>query len=301
MKIYDTHSDIFSNLYERKLNNETNIFKKYHLDNLEKGEVVGGIWVIYSENDFDIIDSVEKAFQEFDCYKDKYDYVFGLEGLRNVKDLATLDKLYNMGIRHAMLTWNEENHLATGVSGDEARGVTKLGYDFLDYMESHNMIIDVSHLNKKSFYDVLSYVKRPVIASHSNAYTLSEHRRNLNDDQLKVLKDNGGYVGVNSARNHVSKDRSKQNVSGIVDQIYYLIEHLDIDHVMLGLDMMNYLPSYGSVYDKNKLSDNLDDLVTHADVQNIIHELSKRGMNQEDIEKIAYKNYLNMRKTLLGY
>lgn len=300
MKIYDTHSDIFSNLYERKIKNENNIFENYHTEALAKGEVVGGIWVVYSEHDFDVEEAFDIALKEYEPYKDKYDVVYGLEGLRNVPDLACLKRLYDRGVRHAMLTWNEENHLATGVAGDKDHGLKELGKEFIDFMEANNMIVDVSHLNIKSFYEVMKYVTKPVIASHSCAYTLSDHRRNLNDDQLKVLKQNGGYVGVNSARNFVSKDRSLQTVKGLVDQIMYLIEHLDIDHVMLGLDMMDYLSDYGGDK-KTGLNDNLDDLATHADCQNIIVELRNRGLSINDIEKIAFGNYLNMRKKLLNY
>lgn len=300
MKIYDTHSDIFSNLYERVLKGEKDIFKNYHIDNLKKGEVVGGIWVVYSEHDFDIIEAFELALKEYEPYKNNYDVVLGLEGLRNVPDLECLKKLYNFGIRHAMLTWNEENHLATGVAGEKDHGLKELGKEFITFMEQNNMIVDVSHLNIKSFYEVMDFVTKPVIASHSCAYSLSDHRRNLNDDQLEVLKKNKGYVGVNSARNFVSKERSLQTVKGLVDQIYYLIDKLDIDHVMLGLDMMDYLGDYGGNKETG-LNDNLDDLRTHADCQNIIVELKNRGMCDEDIKKIAYQNYLNMRKELLGY
>lgn len=298
MKIYDTHSDVFSNLYERHLNNEKNIFATYHQDNMQKGELKGGIWVVYSEHDFDVLEAYNIALKEFAPYKDMYDVVYGLEGLRNVKDLATFKKLYDLGVRHAMLTWNEENHLATGVAGDKDHGLKEEGKKFLDFMEENKMIVDVSHLNVKSFYDVLNYVKKPVIASHSCAYSLSDHRRNLNDEQLDVLKKKHGYVGVNSARNFVSKDETKQNVKGFVDQIDYLVNKLDIDHVMLGLDMMDYLPSYGGI--KTGKSDNLDDLVTHADCQNIIKELELRGYKKEDVEKIAYKNYLRMKNEILG-
>lgn len=300
MKIYDTHADIFSNLYERTIKGETNIFQKYHLDNLKKGNVVGGIWVVYSASDFDVEEAVDLALKAYEPYKNQFDVVFGLEGLRNVDSIACLKRLYDRGVRHAMLTWNEENHLATGVAGPKDRGLTDLGKEFLTFMEEHNMIVDVSHLNVKSFYDVMNYVKKPVIASHSCSYTLSDHRRNLNDEQLMVLKNKGGYVGVNSARNFVSKERSKQNVEGLVDHILYLVDKLDINHVMLGLDMMDYLSDYGG-NNETGLSDNLDDLVTHADCQNIISELRKRGMSEQDIEKIAYLNYLTMRKTLLGY
>ena len=69
---------------------------------------------------------------------------------------------------------------------------------------------------------------------------------------------------------------------------------------MLGLDMMDYLGDYGGNKETG-LNDNLDDLATHADCQNIIVELKNRGMSDKNIEKIAYQNYLNMRKELLGY
>ena len=193
MKIYDTHSDIFSNLYERVLKGEKDIFKNYHIDNLKKGEVVGGIWVVYSEHDFDIIEAFDLALKEYEPYKNNYDVVLGLEGLRNVPNLDCLKRLYNLGIRHAMLTWNEENHLATGVAGDKDHGLKELGKEFITFMEQNNMIVDVSHLNIKSFYEVMAFVTKPVIASHSCAYSLSDHRRNLNDDQLEVLKKNKGF------------------------------------------------------------------------------------------------------------
>ena len=161
------------------------------------------------------------------------------------------------------------------------------------------MIVDVSHLNVKSFYDVLSYVKKPVIASHSCCYSLSDHRRNLNDEQLKTLHDNHGFVGVNSARNFVSKNPDLQNVKGLVDHIDYLVKHLDINHVMLGLDMMDFLHDY-EINEERKNYPNLDDLTTHAMSQNIINELRNRGYQENEIELIAWKNFLNMKKELIG-
>ena len=94
-----------------------------------------------------------------------------------------------MGIRHASLTWNEENHLATGVKGNPERGLTDLGKQFIKYMNEHDMILDVSHLNEKSFYDVLNEKPKHLIASHSNALNLSNHPRNLTDEQLKAKTD----------------------------------------------------------------------------------------------------------------
>lgn len=284
MKIYDTHSDIMFNLYNRTANGESKVFEKYHLENLKKGNVVGGIWVVYSETDFDIIDAYSLALKEFEPYKNDYDVIYGLEGMRNVKDLEMFDELYKMGIRHAMLTWNEENHFATGVAGEKTRGLQPLGKEVLKYMNEKKMIVDVSHLNIKSFYDVCEEKPEILFASHSNAYTISNHRRNLNDDQLKVMKELNGYVGVNSARNFVSYDKEKQNIDGFIDQIIYLGNHIGLDHVMFGLDMMDYLSDYTNA--------NLDDLQTHADASKFENSMLKRGFSLEEIEMISYKNYL---------
>lgn len=296
MKIYDTHSDIFSNLYERIKNGEQNVFEKYHLNDLKKGEVAGGIWVVYSSRDFDVIEAYKIALEEYAPYKEQFDVVYGLEGLRNVKTLEELDTLYKMGIRHASLTWNEENHLATGVKGSTDRGLTELGKQFLDYMASHKMIVDVSHLNEKSFYDVIDYKPPLLIASHSNAAKLSVHMRNLTDEQLVALRSAGGLVGAVAARNFVSRDSQKQNIKGLVDQIEYLVKIMDVDHVMLGLDMMHYLIDYSPK--PNQPNDNLDDLTKHADSQAIVAELKSRGYQDEDIEKICYKNFLNLKKKM---
>lgn len=285
MPIYDTHSDIFYNL---AFKNVEDPFKDYHLDDLTKGGVIGGIWVVYSDEDFDVVSAYEKAIDKFKKYENDFDVIKGLEGLRNVPDLKTLEVLYNMGIRHASLTWNEENHLATGVKGNSERGLTELGKEFIKYMNEHNMIIDVSHLNEKSFYEVLKEQPKILIASHSNAYALSDHIRNLKDEQLVALRDAGGMVGCVAARNFVSKNKEDQNINGLVKQIKYLVNIMGIDKVMLGLDMMNYLSDFPN--------SNLDDLQTHADCSKIEQALLDNGFNKDDVEKITYKNYENLKR-----
>lgn len=285
MKVYDSHSDIFYNLAFREDNDP---FKKYHLDDLNKGSVVGGIWVVYSDSDFDVIEKYKIAIEKFKPYEKDFDVILGLEGLRNVQNLADFEVLYKMGVRHAMLTWNEQNHLATGVKGDKDRGLTPLGVEFIKYMNEHQMIIDVSHLNEKSFYEVLALKPKILIASHSNAYSLSDHMRNLKDEQLIALREAGGMVGCVAARNFVSKNPEKQNCQGFVEQIKYLVKFMGIDNVMLGLDMMNYLSDFDNA--------NLDDLQSHADCLKIEQELYDQGFNKEDVEKITYKNYENLKR-----
>lgn len=285
MKVYDTHSDIFYNLAFRDSDDP---FKKYHLSDLIKGGIVGGIWVVYSDSDFDVIEAYKKAIKKFEPYKKRFDTIYGMEGLRNIHNLEEFKTLYDMGIRHAMLTWNEENIFATGVGGNPERGLTEEGKEIIKFMNEHDMIVDVSHLNIKSFYDVLNEKPKILIASHSNAYALSDHRRNLNDEQLIALRDAGGMVGVVAARNFVSKDPTKQNCKGFVEQIKYISNIIGIDNVMFGFDMMNYLSDFNN--------SNLDDLQSHADVGNIIKELENAGFSKTDIEKICYLNYERLKE-----
>lgn len=284
MKIYDTHSDILFNLYKRTVEGETHVFEKYHLDALQKGHVVGGIWVVYSDSDFDIQYAYDVALECFSPYREQYDVLYGLEGLRNVHSIEELDRLYQKGVRHASLTWNEANAFATGVKAEPTRGLQPLGKEAIQYMNEHHMVVDVSHLNVKSFYEVLEENPKILFASHSNAYTISDHIRNLTDDQLIKLRESNGYVGVNSARNFVSKSPGKQNIDGLIDQIVYLGNFVGLDHVMLGLDMMDFLSDYDNA--------NLDDLKSHADAYKIAQQLSKRGFTKNEIEMICSKNYL---------
>jgi len=287
IKIYDTHSDIFYNLATRK---DAEAFKKYHLDDLIKGNVVGGIWVVYSDSDFDVIKYYEDALKKFEPYKDKFDVILGLEGLRNVKTINDFDKLYKMGIRHAMLTWNEENHLATGAKSNPEHGLKEEGRKFLEYMKKHKMIVDVSHLNEKSFYDVLATNPEILIASHSNCSSICPHLRNLTDEQLYALKEHNGMVGVVSARGFVSKNKEEQNCKGLVKHILHLKEIIGIDNIMLGLDMMNFLDDYSH--------DNLDDLDTHADLGNLVQAMFDAGLSRDEVEKICYKNFLRLKERM---
>lgn len=283
MKIYDTHSDIFDNLYRKYRKGVSDPFLTDHLSSLQEGEIAGGIWVIYSESDFDIISAYQDALEVFAPYERSFTVIKGLEGLRNVKDLATLDKLYQMGIRHASLTWNEANHLAGGVKGPKEVGLSALGKAFIAYMNEKKMIVDVSHLNEISFYDVLNEKPRLLIASHSNSQFLSQHPRNLTNEQLKALKEAGGMIGAVAARRFVSLDSLKQNIKGFVDQIEFLVNIMGEDHVMLGLDMMNFLPGY--------VNDNLDDLNSHSEAQGIIKEMFARGFSETLIKKISHQNF----------
>ena len=107
--------------------------------------------------------------------------------------------MYAQGVRLASLCWNDENDLATGVKGNLEHGLHPLGREVVEEMISLNMIIDVSHTNEKTFWDIMSYKDAHVIATHSNIRDLCNHPRNLWKQQAEAILDRGGLIGMNSA------------------------------------------------------------------------------------------------------
>ena len=128
-------------------------------------------------------------------------------------EISRLRALYERGVRMLTLTWNFKNELGypnvrmpensqpTFIpdlkTPNTKDGLTKTGIAFVEEMERLGMIIDTSHLSDAGFYDVLKYTKKPFVASHSNARTISASVRNLTDDMIRRLSERGGVTGLN--------------------------------------------------------------------------------------------------------
>ncbi len=321
--IFDGHSDIWTDVTTRLLNGETNILKTYHLDKLKQGNISGSIFVIWIDPPHDmnpykrtqeimssIVKETEscsdiaivKSFDEINIalQNNKFFIIIGLEGLSSIgNNLSLIDNYYDFGARHASLTWNEENLLATGVKGNPVRGLTALGKEAYKKIISKNMIFDVSHLNEKSFWDIIDIADKPIIASHSNSKSICDVPRNLTDNQLKEIQRLGGIVGINSFNQFVHEYQSKQTVETLVDHIIYMANIMGIDHVGLGFDFCDFLDDSSVNSFSNQETSFTKGLEDCSKTLNIVRELSKRGFSQEDIEKISYKNFFRIIKETL--
>ena len=129
-------------------------------------------------------------------------------GMAIENSLEKLEHFYNHGIRYMTLTHSSSHEFCSSSSDDKADkfGLTGFGFDVIKKMNDLKMIIDVSHISVKAFNDVLKTTTQPIIASHSNAYALCSHDRNLTDEQLKALADNGGIIGINFCPVFLSND-----------------------------------------------------------------------------------------------
>lgn len=122
-------------------------------------------------------------------------------------ELSRIEELYRRGVRMMTLTWNHRNSLASpaydadsdSVSAfcDETTGLTELGRAFVAELEARRMILDVSHISDRAFFELAESAKRPFIASHSNARAVHDVPRNLTDDMIRLIAKAGGIIGLN--------------------------------------------------------------------------------------------------------
>ncbi|AFS77172.1 M19 familiy membrane dipeptidase [Gottschalkia acidurici 9a] len=315
--IFDGHADIWIDVADYRKKGMKDVFKNRHLDKFKSGNINGGIFVIwidpYNTDDSKkrLIEIMEYTSTEiienreiFKVVKDgndldiglrenKMPIVMGIEGLKCIEEnIDMINLLYMYGIRHASLTWNEENRLATGVNGRKDRGLTKLGFEAIKKMERMGMIIDVSHANEKTFWDIYNNTRKPFIASHSNCISICNCPRNLTNNQIKAIGERNGVIGINIYRDFIHVDSDKQNIHEMINHIEYIINLIGIDHIGFGFDFCEYLEEYD-----NEI--NISGVENASKVQNIIEQLRYRGFSQNDIEKISYKNFERVIKEVL--
>lgn len=156
-----------------------------------------------------------------------------LEGGEPIKTAGDVYKLYDMGVRFATLTWNGANELAGGVGSGE--GLSSFGRKVIRNMGRCGMIVDVSHLNDNSFWDVMRVSEYPVIASHSCSRSVYNHPRNLTDEQFRAICSNGGVVGVNFYTKFLN-GRKKAGIKNIIKHIDRFLKLGGENHIGLGSD-----------------------------------------------------------------
>ena len=203
-------------------------------------------------------------------------------------DLGVLRVLYRLGVRLLTLTWNQRNQIADGIGESRTgNGLTEFGIKVIDEMNRLGMLIDVSHLSETGFWDVIKRSKAPIVASHSNCYTLCSHLRNLKDEQIKALADKGGVIGITFVPDFLTQEKRKTTVKDVVKHIDYLVEKAGIDCVGLGSDFdgTGSLPLGLEGVDK---------------IPNITEGLLDRGYKEREIEKILGGNFLRVFKEVVG-
>ncbi|MEX2356601.1 MAG: dipeptidase [Thermaerobacterales bacterium] len=305
--VVDGHCDTVLALVsgQRKLGERA---RKGHIDlpRLRDGGVNAQVFALYIEADYKPDRSLPRLIEQLDVFLEAVDAcsdqiavvktvadilrfkdegkvgaIIGIEGGEALGgSIAALRIFYRLGVRLIGLTWNQRNDLADGV--DEARtggGLTNFGVTVVKEMNRLGMVVDVSHLSDASFWHVLQTSGQPVVASHSNCRRLCPHPRNLGDDQILALADNGGVMGMNFFPPFLDSRRAT------LDHVMHHVEHvLDLvgpDHVALGTDFDGIEDTPVGLEDVTRLPD-------------LTTRMMRRGYSEEVIHKILGGNYLRV-------
>src|SRR3954469_1164604 len=170
-----------------------------------------------------------------------------MEGAEPIaSDLSNLERWYDRGLRSIGLVWSRPNAFAEGVpfrfpaSPDTGPGLTDAGRALVRACNELGILVDVSHLNERGFWDVAATSDRPIVATHSNAHALCASTRNLTDAQLDAVRHSRGVVGVNFAVTFLREDGmncfEETGLDEIVRHVDYLADRMGIDHVAFGSD-----------------------------------------------------------------
>jgi len=359
--IIDTHADTTQRLLDENFDmgnppsgDKGNLdFAKAKAGNL--GAEFFSIWVEptqfkgqYAHRTLDLIDAV---YQQAAKHPDKMVMVFtatglefahrehklaalmGIEGGHSIEnDIRLLRDYYHLGVRYMTLTWSNTNEWADS-SGDiddpsvqHHNGLTEFGKDVVYEMNRLGMIVDVSHVSDKTFYDTLLVSRAPVIASHSSARALTNHPRNMSDDMLRAIARQGGVVMVNyysafvdenwrKAYDAQAKDR-KAAIDAVAEKYKDadpvtryretdkvgkewaakiprppfddILDHIDHVAKVAGIDHVGL----GSDFDGTpSMPEGMD---SAADLPNITEGLLKRGYTPTQIRKILGANFMRV-------
>lgn len=197
-------------------------------------------------------------------------------------DLGKIDTLYNKGIRMMSINWNEDNLLGTGALTSSNKGLTKFGEAYVKKLEQKNILIDISHSSEATFWDVIKNTKNTVVATHSCCYSLCNHPRNLKDEQIKVIAEREGIVGVCFCSAFLNEN-NKATVDDIVKHISYIIDLVGEDYVGIGTDF-DGLSEENQVTDASRLKD----------IKILEEKLKDYGYSENCINKIMGENWLRV-------
>ncbi len=356
--VVDTHNDILSKCIENGYSFDQDLTGKTHSDlqRFKEGGIdvqIFSIWCdgsqpkpfAYANRQIDTLyatalrnpGKMTIVFTSHELLKTvhnkKLAAMIGVEGGHMIEnDLNKLDSLYKRGARYMTLTWNNSTPWATSAMEEtrdsllhQPKGLNDFGRNVVKRMNELGMLVDLSHVGEKTFWDAISTTTKPVLVSHSCVYNLCPAYRNLKDDQIKAVGKNGGVIHLNffsgfldstydkkereflrrhkeerdsllktnigsSAANKVLNAKYKDEVDAMKAPFHLLFDHLDYIVKLIGVDHVGL----GSDFDG--INSTPQQLNSVTDFPLITKELLARGYGKKDIRKILGGNFLRLLK-----
>ena len=222
--------------------------------------------------------------------------IFHIEGAEAIdRDLKSLDVLHQAGLRSIGPVWSRLNIFGHGVpfrfpsSPDTGPGLTEAGKDLVRRCNELGILLDLSHLNEKGFWDVAKLSSAPLVATHSNAHALCASARNLTDEQIKAIGQSGGMIGLNFANGFLRADgrwASENGLDTMLRHLDHLMKLAGEDHVGLGSD-----------FDGARIPSQIGDV---SGLPNLIDAMRGHGYGEALAAKIANGNWMRVLERTWG-
>jgi len=230
-------------------------------------------------------------------------------------DFEGLYTLDHIGVTCFTFSHNRQNLLCTGSNEPFDGGFTYLGKQTLKEIQQTDLMVDLVHMSRGSFWDALKYYDGDLFVSHSNADKLCPHPRNLTDDQIKAVAERNGVIGLNSFKGYVHPEPMKATLSHVLDHALYIYDLVGPEHMCLGLDycespvemlvpVLDWVDPEGAHGIKGRGRDlyeyGPEGLEFPSEMGKLAAGLAERGVPQGDIDLITGEAYLRMLKRAKG-
>lgn len=213
-----------------------------------------------------------------------------MEGADPIEEPKKLNEFYDMGVRMIGLSWNDQNKYASG--NDTNSGLSQEGKELIKRMNDLPITLDLSHLNEKCFWEALELCNTLPIATHSNARAVTDHPRNLKDDQLRAIAERGGVIGIvlynqflKTGSHPSCGEHSRTTLEDVFTHTDYIINLCGEDHVGIGSDL-----------DGGNIDEFPEDIRKVSDLPKIAEFFLNKGYSEDRVKKIMGGNFLRVLK-----
>ena len=313
----DTHDDINVINFTDSLNYTMNTDSQVNLPNMIAGGLDVAWFVVYTAqgelNDEGYAAAMDNAIDKFDAIDrlvnkyapDQIELALSSDDVRRIHakgkkvamigvenaypmglDTSNVRKYWERGARYVSLAHNGHSQFSDSNTGEFDgtalhNGLSNLGKEVVSLLNYYGVMIDISHPSKEAIKQMIELSKAPVVASHSSARALRDHPRNLDDEQLNWVKENGGVVQTTALGSFLTDRKDPPpNMEDFVDHIDYMVEKIGIDHVGISSDF----DGGGGIVGWKDASETM----------NVTKELRERGYSDSEIEKLWGGNLLRV-------
>jgi membrane dipeptidase len=328
--LVDAHSDVLVDVIRKRTLGRKRVIEEDWAPNMKKGGIDVRVAAIYVDGSFlpemalrkslDFISALNSEVNESPSIEicttcgeirktkgeGKIGLIISMEGAEPLSnDINLLQVFHKLGLRILTITHDRRNYAGDGSfmsprTAGEPGGLTNFGVRLVQAANDLGIVVDVTHLNDPGFWDVIEVTRSPIIASHSNCRSLCDHPRNLTDDQIRVLGEKGGVIGVNSVPMYVNKKLA--DVDHVLNHIDHLVDVAGEKSVGLGFDFYEYLLKYFSEEERGRFPSRAlsfsssNNIMKDEDVPNVVNGLVERGYSDNDIRLILGENFLRVFK-----